>query len=176
MKFSKITQSALLASIIVAAPLAASADDLQLNQSVATTQSSISLADAMNLAKRHAQGTIANVSLDDSGVYDVTIFSKNYEHEVSVNARSGEILRTERSSLDRSDKRKLRALNSVKIKQNDAADRAVKAVGGGQAVEIEFDKERRLWVYDVKVVKNGQQYDVRINANTGAVLKQQIDY
>ena len=45
----------------------------------------------------------------------------------------------------------------------------------GKVISAEFELEKGKPVYDIKVVKGNQIYDVSIDANTGKVLNSQVD-
>jgi uncharacterized membrane protein YkoI len=46
---------------------------------------------------------------------------------------------------------------------------------GGRAVRAEYEQTRRGWAYDVEVLANGEVFDVRVDATTGAVLESSRD-
>ena len=50
-------------------------------------------------------------------------------------------------------------------------------VGGGQATDVEFDHSRtKPDHFDVEVrLPNGQEYEVEVNAKTGAVMSSRLD-
>lgn len=57
----------------------------------------------------------------------------------------------------------------------EAADIALRHVGGGRVTEIEreFEHGRREW--KVEIVHNGREHDVRVDAATGAVTRTDVD-
>ena len=63
------------------------------------------------------------------------------------------------------------------ITHEKAAQIAVAKVGGGQATEVEFDRSRnKPDHFDVDVrMANGQKYEVKVDAKTGAVLSSHLD-
>ena len=50
-------------------------------------------------------------------------------------------------------------------------------MGGGQATDVEFDRSRnKPDHFDVNVhTANGQKYEVKVDAKTGAVLSSKLD-
>ncbi len=63
------------------------------------------------------------------------------------------------------------------ITHEKAAQIAVAKVGGGQATNVEFDRSRnKPDHFDVDVrMANGQKYEVKVDAKTGAVLSSHLD-
>nr|WP_314488279.1 PepSY domain-containing protein [uncultured Kingella sp.] len=63
------------------------------------------------------------------------------------------------------------------ITHEKAAQIAVAKVGGGQATDVEFDRSRnKPDHFDVDVrMANGQKYEVKVDAKTGAVLSSHLD-
>lgn len=66
----------------------------------------------------------------------------------------------------------------AKISLQQAKAIAIKAVGGGIVVDIDFDTSAKYkgGYYDVEVQKDRTAYDVKIDANTGKVIKKKIDH
>lgn len=64
---------------------------------------------------------------------------------------------------------------TAKISREKAAEIAQKAVGG-IVTDVDFESSHTgKHYYDVEVKKGNQEYDVRIDANTGKVLRQRLD-
>ena len=63
------------------------------------------------------------------------------------------------------------------ITHEKAAQIAVAKVGGGRATDVEFDRSRnKPDHFDVDVrMANGQKYEVKVDAKTGAVLSSHLD-
>ena len=63
------------------------------------------------------------------------------------------------------------------ITREKAAQIASNKVGGGTAVEVEFDRSRsKPDHFDVEIRKaDGRKYDVEVNARTGEVLSSRLD-
>lgn len=79
---------------------------------------------------------------------------------------------------DHDDHAELVAQQAAKISAEQAKAIAIKAVGGGIVVDIDFDTSARYkgGYYDVEVQKDRTTYDVKIDANTGKVIKKKIDH
>lgn len=68
----------------------------------------------------------------------------------------------------------LRLLDEAKISLTAAIEIAEKHVGG-KAIEADLDRENGKAVYDVSVIKAQKEYDVRLDAVTGEVLRVKED-
>lgn len=67
---------------------------------------------------------------------------------------------------------------SKTISASKAKEIAINKVGGGKVTECKLDTDDGVKVYDVKVVYNGYEYEVEIDATTGKILdfdKEKID-
>lgn len=56
-----------------------------------------------------------------------------------------------------------------------AAEIALGATRGGQVTEVEREEEHGRPVWDVEIVNDGQEYDVHVDAETGAVPRVRSD-
>ncbi|MDO4894611.1 PepSY domain-containing protein [Moraxella sp.] len=75
---------------------------------------------------------------------------------------------------DWEDRAEYRAKQTAKISSQKAKQIAVRAVGGGRVTSIDFDHDGRPH-YDVEVRKGHTEYDIKIDAKTGAVIYKRID-
>jgi hypothetical protein len=68
-----------------------------------------------------------------------------------------------------------RAASTGELSSAEAADIALRHVGGGRVTEIEreFEHGRREW--KVEIIHNGREHDVRVDAATGAVTRTDVD-
>lgn len=48
---------------------------------------------------------------------------------------------------------------------------ALKTVGGGQIVKIEFESDKKKSEYDIEIIKDNAEYDIEIDAHTGEILE-----
>jgi hypothetical protein len=62
-----------------------------------------------------------------------------------------------------------------KIGPEQAAKIALAKVGGGYVDEIEREVEHGRWEWKVEVIKSGTEYDVRVDAQTGAITRLRAD-
>jgi len=68
-----------------------------------------------------------------------------------------------------------RSTDPGELSSAEAADIALRHVGGGQVTEIEreFEHGRREW--KVEIIHDGREHDVRVDATTGAVTRTDVD-
>ncbi|GAB3410740.1 PepSY domain-containing protein [Flindersiella endophytica] len=62
-----------------------------------------------------------------------------------------------------------------KVSADAAARIAVAKVGGGHVDEIERELEHGRWEWKVEVIRSGVEYDVRVDAQTGAITRFRAD-
>ncbi len=89
--------------------------------------------------------------------YEVDIIKNDVKYKVDIDANTGTT-----------------ANANAKISFDQAITNAVKAVGNGQAIKVDFESKLGKTYYDVEVMNNYVQYDVKIDANTGAVLSKKL--
>ena len=65
-------------------------------------------------------------------------------------------------------------MKQAKVTLTRAMQKAAQSLNG-KVISAEFELEKGKPVYDIKVVKGNQIYDVSIDANTGKVLSSQVD-
>lgn len=56
-----------------------------------------------------------------------------------------------------------------------AAAGAAEQHAGGYATNAEYERTRAGWAYDVEIVAGAKVYDVRVNADTGAIISSAED-
>lgn len=142
----------------------------------------VSLAEAIRLyQQQQPDATITTIELDtDFGVYYYKIegLDDQYEHELKINAQTKEISDTKKEHSDSEDQaeRKAAALDLDQLLTlGQISEIAEKAAGSGTAVEWDLDKENGITYWSVKVEAGSVDTEVKINAQTGAVLETEQD-
>jgi uncharacterized membrane protein YkoI len=97
----------------------------------------------------------------DKIVWSVDITGATQEFEVWVDAHSGVILRIITQPL---------SAQSGYIGRQQAEQDALKAVGGGTVVQALRDQWKGYQIWGVTITQPGWEYDVYVNARTGAIL------
>ncbi|WP_179218698.1 PepSY domain-containing protein [Saccharibacillus sp. O23] len=145
----------------------------------------ISQSQAEQIALKAQKGTVDEVELktrNGKTYYEVDIDRPAGESDVDVwvDAYTGSLLKVEPDE-DRDD-RGGNASNSgqtssaVKITSAQAASIAIEHAGGGKVTDNDLDKEDGVYVYEIEVKTANGETDVKIDANTGKVLKSETDY
>lgn len=62
-----------------------------------------------------------------------------------------------------------RAINEAKVTLAQAVQTA-ESETGAKAVEVDFDREKNVWGYEVTTLKSGTKYELFIDASTGEVI------
>ena len=110
----------------------------------------------------------------DDSEYEIELATTSTKYEVEIDARTGQVNSQKQERIKTKDTAKYKALNTAKVDLAKAMQ-IVANSGNGQVVDAEFDIEKGTAVYEVKTVKNGQKYEVVIDANTGRVIQTKRD-
>lgn len=136
-------------------------------------------------------GTVREMELDyEHGilVYEVEIKYNGIEYDVDVDAATGEIVKyksdySPNNTVVPSTSQPVTtptpshsgSTASSQISYEKAKEIALAKVGGGTVKKIELDYEKGYLVYEVEVRYNGREYEVKIDATTGGIVKYKID-
>lgn len=114
--------------------------------------------------------------------YEVEVLNNGVEYEFKIDAATGKILarkaedktKPSRPGTNKPGTNKPNqpgANAAVKISVEQAKQIALRKVGSGRVTEIELERKGTTYYYDVEVKDNrGREYEVKINATTGAIL------
>lgn len=172
-----LTTGALSTAVVAASH----ADEVRVAQAA-----KISLKQAIATASQQASGTLVSAELDDNdgdaqsgnAVYELEFNTSTTSYEVKVDAMTGQIVTSETEQLDKGDISDYDIQQQAKIKMTDAIDIAEKQTKG-QAIEIEFENDddhaNYQTYYEVKVFKDNQIFELKIDAETGTVFKNSIE-
>lgn len=106
-------------------------------------------------------------------VWELDVASGSAVYDVTINARSGKVLRVKR---DHTPDRGLRLLPAANVNAEKAARTATRAVPGAKVHGLELDRRRDRVVWEAELVTGkGVEYDVVIDAKTGKVLSKKVD-
>ena len=140
---------------------------------------------ARDAALRHAGVTAADaakleVELScEKGVmvYEVEFEAGGYEYDYDVNAKTGDIMKSEKERDDEPSQPISGAVTAPLIGEAKAKEIALKNAGvtAGSLIgyAIELDTENGVMVYEVEFKAGGYEYDYDIDAKTGKILKRQ---
>lgn len=68
-----------------------------------------------------------------------------------------------------------KAQQAAAVSYEAAKRTAVAAVGGGYVTDIDFELKRGRAYYEVEVAYEHHDYEVKVDANTGAVISKKLD-
>lgn len=140
---------------------------------------------AKQIALSHAgmsESEITNLKVkfdydDGIAVYEVEFETLRYEYDYEIDARSGAIIEYDRDTKD--DNAGTPPQSDV-ITHEEAKQVAFKRAGinpsSAYELEIEFDYDDGVAVYDVEFKSAGYEYSVKINAVTGKVIEYECEY
>lgn len=163
---------------LVAIPMSQAATSM--NETVAASQSKISLEQAMVLANKAVAGNIISAGFDqedrmENNHYEIKIIANNNEQEVIINANTGEVIKDKMERLDRDDLAEYNAMKQAKISLSQAIKNANTTLNG-TVLEAEFDMDANKPVYKIEIGKGNQVHDVVVDSITGKVLSSHVDH
>ncbi len=170
-KFTALTAAVVLATTTAA--VLAAGGTLSAKDS-ALQQSSFNAVQAVDIAVQKVGGTAESVDFkhkNGSSYFEVDVIAGNQKHEVKIDAASGQVLDSKAENDSDGDSAQLQQAG-VSLRQ---AVSAAVAKTGGVAKEAEWENENGQSYYKVETIANGQEYDVKIDAQNGSVISAQID-
>ena len=152
-------------------------------QAALAKQAKITQDEAINAALEKVPGTVEEVELEDEKgtiVYEIELVSTDgTEHEVEVDAQTGEVLKVEADDDDENEEEdsqnQAKLAKQAKITEDEAINTALEKVPG-TVNEIELEVENGTVVYEIEVLStDGTEQEVKVDAQTGEVLKVEAD-
>lgn len=136
---------------------------------VVTTNATITADEAGKIALNHVgSGTVVLVKTKSKkGVtyYEVYVVSGSFKHEVKVSS-TGAVTSSESKPIE-----KLKADTSGTIGVAKAKSIAIERAGGGIVTEVELERSKSSGlVFEVEVINGKTEYEIKMNANTGAII------
>lgn len=141
------------------------------------SKAKISLVKASELALKEAQsGKVVAIDIDDEGSslrYDVTVLTDKAEKDYTIDANSGEVLRSSNEKLSSTDtEEKELAKASPKISLSELQTSLTKKYSGYKVVNVDLEYKGTKLVYDVELVSDSKEIKAVVDANTGKVTKE----
>ena len=110
---------------------------------------------------------------DRTPKYDGTVIKGNYEYEIDVDAKTGDIIKFEKEQIlvsnGTSGGNSSNTINLITSKE--AKDIMLKKVPGATIIEFSYDGDDAIPKYDGKLIKDNCEYEIDVNAKTGAIIK-----
>lgn len=108
---------------------------------------------------------------DGISIYKVKMQKSKKRYEMKFHARTGKLLEYKWELATSKTKKK-----DTYIGVDKAKSIALKKVPGAVVVKVEFDKDDGVPVYEVKLVKDEFEYEIKIHAKTGEILEVEREY
>lgn len=124
----------------------------------------------LNKAKKLAKKQVKNAAVtsavkkysDGIDVYKVHLRTDKKKYELKLHARTGKLLEYGWELAVKT--------SSSYIGEEKAKSIALKKVGSGTVVKVEFDHDDGVPVYEVEIKKDMYEYELKIHAKTGKIL------
>ncbi len=166
-----ITKLALIGTLVlggVSLTTKSYATSAQINQ-----EQIITLEEANKIAlKQTKDGKILKSELDHNHgrtIYEIEILENNIKKEIDIDAVSGQILKIDND--DRPSHRHMQTPIEAKISIDEAKAIALKNSSNGTLKSIELDSKRGLPFYEVEILENNIEKEIRIDATNGNIIK-----
>ncbi|MGE7183811.1 PepSY domain-containing protein [Peribacillus sp. NPDC006672] len=142
----------------------------------AVNKSALSEDEAVKMISEKLGGKVTQFEKDwdQPMTYEMTVKTNEGYQDVEVDAEKGEILSREMEDEDDGDMSIQQAVETAKISMDQAEKIALKEVDG-QVTDAELDSENGILVYELEIKQGKKEYDIEIDANTGEVLKVELD-
>lgn len=130
----------------------------------------------------HPDSDITSIELDTSFgnyFYKITGVDDTYEYELRIDGKTKEVSNQSQEKLDSDEQNgvarqeKLDLTDLISIEKASAI--AVNEIGSGEATDWDLDQEMSVTYWEVKVKDGLKDYQVKINAQTGAVIESEKD-
>lgn len=124
--------------------------------------------------KKVKKGKITSiVKKRDDGIviYKIKMKKGNKKYELQLHARTGELIEYKWEFVTRNAKKKNSYIGVEKAKRI-----ALEKVPGATIVKVEFDKDDGVPVYEVELIKDEFEYEIKIHAKTGEILEMEREY
>lgn len=142
-------------------------------------QDMITVEEAKKIALSEAEGRVESIELERANgkqYYEIDIENGKEDFDIKVHALDGEVIsiNKERNDDDDDDQSEKEGNRENVISEQKAIEIAEKEVNGTMK-EIEIDEDDGQILYEVELQTNKGEADVDIDAETGKVLKVELD-
>lgn len=136
---------------------------------VFASSNNISIKKAKEIAlKKVPGGTITNIELDyerNKQIYDIDIVLNQYEYDLKLDATTGHGISVTKELRD--DYVATKPSTNGYITREEAKSIALKKVPGGTITKIELDHQAGRPIYEIELILNQYEYDLKLDATTG---------
>ena len=146
------------------------------NNPTGTNAATIDEAKVKEIVNNQVKGTIVSIKLDHDDarlVYDVTVVDETYKYDFEISAVDGSIVSQDKELINQVSNST--NTQGVTIDEAKAREIALSQVPNGTIIEISFDYEMGVLVYDVTVVEGTTEYDFEISGVDGSIISRSMD-
>lgn len=146
------------------------------NHPTGTNTATIDEAKVKEIVNNQVKGTIISIKLDYDDarlVYDVTVVDETYKYDFEISAVDGSIVSQDKELINQVSNST--NTEGVTIDEAKAREIALSQVPNGTIIEISFDYEMGVLVYDVTVVEGTTEYDFEISGVDGSIISRSMD-
>ncbi|MCM3094316.1 MULTISPECIES: PepSY domain-containing protein [unclassified Cytobacillus] len=169
-KFAVISMAG---AILLGGAVAAGAADTNGKEAV---QDLISIEEAKKIALSEAEGKVESIELErEKGkqVYEIDVDNGKEDFDIKINALDGEVISVKKEQDD--DDQSEKEINAENIISEQKAVEIAEQEVNGTMKEIELDEDDGQILYEVELKTNKGEADVDIDAESGKVLKVELD-
>ena len=145
---------------------------------IVTTKRQITLEQALVVANNTVKGDVIEAEFEPSneqtnGKYEISIIAQGIEHEVNIDANTGNVLAIKQKALKTKGLAEYSAMKQANISLTEALEQAKQTISG-TVIEAEFDGGNGKSVYKVEVVQGAQLHKMVVDSLTGALITNPI--
>ncbi|MER2089731.1 MAG: PepSY domain-containing protein [Sporosarcina sp.] len=149
----------------------------------ATPKGLLTIEEAEAIAVKSVDGKVTQIELDrekSGDIYEVEVKSDGNEYDLDIDAKTGNVLRTDRDDnddddFDDDDSDDKVIVSDGKFITKEAAVQIAMKQAKGTATEVELDEDDGRVVYEIEIKDGKYEYDFDIDAISGEVLKFEKD-
>lgn len=135
---------------------------------------------AQTIALKYIPGaTLQKISLDSEDgclVYDMKLTKGTTYYEVEIDARTGKIYQYEINGVSQQTSTNSPNLDSPTLTWQQAKDIALEKIPGGVTTKLKLETSNGLLVYEIELLKDNVKYELKLNAETGEIVKYDMDH
>ena len=139
---------------------------------VPVSQGVLSVEEAESIAVEAVGGKVTEVEYDrerSGDIYEIEVISDGVEYDLDIDAKTGEVLRTEKDDEDSYHTNKVRASGEKLLTIDEVVAIALEKAKG-TVTDVELDDDDGRMHYEIEIEDGTFEYDFEIDAVTGEIL------
>lgn len=134
---------------------------------------------AKTIVLKHIPGaTVQTITLESEDgclVYDMKLTKGTTYYEVEIDARTGKIYQYEINGMPQQTSKDPTNLDSPTLTWQQAKNIALAKVPGGVTTKLKLETSNERLVYEIELIKDNVEYEMKIDATTGEIVKYNVD-